>query len=1755
MRKKISMLLFICCNIFVLAQNQAKIEISSQNNDVEVSQNNTAYFTSSDLELHGKDGASSQETFLRFEGVTLPSDAIINNAYIVFYGDEASNSGTIINIKGEIGSSLPYPTSTAASTGINIKSRNYTSSSVTWSTTTCVVNQQYNSPELKGLLQQMFPSGILNANIAFRFTGNEQGAFTVKSSSASAGYRPTLVIDYWSATGSATAVISGGNNDAEQILTSGDIYLDSGVLELGGKTGPFPQITALRFDNVQIPANAQIVNAYIELYSYGSNAANAELKFRTELGNSLAYNTTRQNITSRKYSKRQVNWGITSLWNFSNTKQTSPNLKNIIDENRLAGWQSGQSMAFLIEGNGGIANAWSANGPSNYRPRLVVEFLNNNQGPDAGPMPPQEKVIRYATLTNNDATQYLTSGNVDINLGVLSLSGGTSSSPQINTIKFDGIDIPLNAEITDAYIEFSSYGTANTFGSKIKINSEIGNPSVYTNTANQVTGRNYSASQVVFSTANLSFPIQHEQKFRTPNLSAIIRENRLKGWQPGQSLAFKFESLPESVSSLNVFSRNGNELLQPRLVIEYSNYGIDSGLADPVHVDGEETIYYVANSENDAAENISTGNVNLYGLLNFKTGTNAEINTVKFDNVAIPEGTKVVNAWIEFYKYGNSSTPAKIKISSELRDATVYTSTRNSITKRDYTTIQQEWNAVSENNASNQAIYKTPNLKNIIHQNILDGWKSGQNLAFKFETVEGSMITYSRDSHELLQPRLKIVLADTAEPLTIEGIEQNPANMTQLYINEVSSQGTMSQDDDWIELYNNHNYPVYFNNENSGVYVSNKNGNRTLHELKNLCIPAKGFLVVSADESPEAGDGHLNFKLKNSGEKLYLSRKVNGTVIQQDYVDFPEMSFNESYGRMQDGSGAFAGFIKDSYNKTNQLSKLNLITGISHKRGVYPTGFNLSITAPSGSTIRYTVNGAFPSETVGTVYTGPIPINKNSVVKYYAYDANGNNSGVIANSYFLSDGFANETGWEYKNNITSSEYAQSLSQIPIVSLSTNNSLTNSIYQRSSFEYIDNNINSNNKTFYSNSGVTIFGQESSAYWPNPGIKVKFSKEWDVKKAEYNFFEAIPGDLYPPSNKFNSIQLKEGQDGPSRNVFGLGYSRFSEKIFMNTQKQMGKFALNTKFVHLYVNGAYKGIKTMRDDFSQQNLEEYFGDDSKNYTHVNMQDGLWSFGVVYSGDGDPQKWSEVRNAAASKNFQLFKQKVDVDDYIKFMLMYMMGDTENEAIAIGHNDAPNFTKFRFMINDTDGGFFKQNWVNGGTYQTKWNNYGYGLHGPGTLFSPFIGNNGNLEFKTLVKDQVLMQMQTDGAPLTAAALQAKVQSAAQELDLIYKVDAAWLAFSSNTYNLWKQSNTRIINEMPERVNYNIAKWLSHGLAHTLSKTTINCAAEIIDETTVTITNPNSGTQVYYTINGTDPMGNDGIVSPDAKLYNTGFLLPVGNYTIVSRAFTTNNWGPITYQAVKVTKATAGKLVISGINYRPQSNADAEFLLLSNAGNKPLDLTGYTISDAINYIFPAGTTLAPNQTMMLVKNTSLITGFNALPKYQWTSGSLSNDGETITFKDATGNVADVVAYSKNSPWPTQANGLGYYLKLINNNLDNALPQSWEAVLINSNNSTAKTTLEEKPEEEKEKEKDDKIDIEPKANVKVYPNPVSSELHIDMPVENSVVYIYNLSGKLEFTTRLKQKQNIVNISYLPTAMYIMRIVDSNNKAETFKIIKK
>ncbi|KMQ68969.1 hypothetical protein ACM39_06730 [Chryseobacterium sp. FH2] len=1578
MKIKIFILLF-CFPAWILSQNLLQVEINNQNNDVEVMSNNTANFISSDLELAGKDGANLQETFLRFDGISLPSDAVINNVYLVFYGDEASTSSTVIKITGEIGSSPPYPASTAATTGLNLKSRNYSGSFAEWITSGCQVNQQYQSPDLKNIVQEMFPNNSMNdVSLAFRIQGSGQGAFTVKSYSGATGYRPKLVINYSTQTTTVNTVISTGNNDAEQVLTTGNIDLGSGVLELGGKYGNTPQISGLRFENVQIPAGAQITNAYIEFYSYGNNVNNAELTFRTELGSPAAYTTANNNIAGRSYSLRKVKW-ITDAWTTSNTKYKSANLKEIIDETRLNGWQPGQALAFKVEGNDGYATAWSREGNVNYQPRLVIEYLNNGAGPGVGAVQQDETIRRYVSSGNNDAEQVLTTGNMDLGSGVLELGGKYGNIPQTTAIRFENIQLPDNAYVADAYIEF--------------------------------------------------------------------------------------------------------------------------------------------------------------------------------------------------YAYGNS-TNAQIKVYSEDSDAAVYTTASENITKRNYSTIFVDWNT---GNWVSNSKYRTANLRNVVDQIRMNGWHSGNSLAFKLESASGGASVYSRNGSELYQPRLVIEYLNNNTGPVIEGIETNPANMNKLYINEVSSEGTQIQDEDWLEIYNDHDYPVYFKNQNSGIYLSDKNGNRTLSELKNIYIPAKGFGMFIADSDPAKGNNHLNFGLSADGETIYLSRKVNGTVIQQDVLTYQNIPFNQSFGRFPNGTGSLTSFIKPTYNASNNDGKQRLDLNFSKKRGVYDVGFDLTISAQSGTTIKYTLDGKTPSATVGMTYTAPITINKTSAVKVYAYDSAGNNSGVIAHTYVLRNNYANETAldgywqWLYKSNITADEYAQAIGEVPIVSVTTN-SEPNTLWAEASVEYIDNNVYSGRNNFFSNSLTRKFGQESVGFY-NPNLKFKFNADSGVKKANYTFFDDYPNDVFENPGKIQSLELKQGQDNASRNVYNIGFMRFSEKISMNLQKEMGKYALNTRYINLFINGKYRGLKTMRNDFNPNNLEEIFGDDDDNYTKVNLQDGYFTSGIVEAGDGSQAVWNNIKSIAANKKFQEFKKLVDVDDLIKFQIMFMFTDTENEATAITHNTNPDVMKTKFMINDTDGSFFGGITYSssdismpargfaggGGNYKQKWL-LTTSRNGPGGLFGRFMGSNtnvatGNLEFKTLVKDAVLQYMGpasgnftgADGATLSVANVQNKIQTVMNELDRLYKLDAAYMGYTSNVYNQWKNiDGPRIIGQVPERVSFSLKKWLEYNMAHTLLPAEIPTLDTIKTTDNIQINNPNPGTQVYYTLNGTDPMGNDGIVSQDAHLYSGEFNVPVGTYAIVARSFGTNNWGPKFSKTIKVEDMNSGKFVITGINYKPQSDGDAEFLMVTNSGSSDLDVSGYTISDAVTYTFPQGTKILPNQTIMLVKNPTLITGFDQFTKYQWASGSLSNSGEPVTFKDKSGNTVDYVFFSSVSPWPVQANGQGYYLKLISPDLNNELPESWEAVPIVNVLSTAKMS------KSTEQKSVNIIPAEKDNETKIYPVPMKEVLFVSTN-EKSVIAVYNMAGQFIKMKTFEKGTNALDVSELNKGGYLIKI-QGEKHSKVFKAVK-
>ena len=69
--------------------------------------------------------------------------------------------------------------------------------------------------------------------------------------------------------------------------------------------------------------------------------------------------------------------------------------------------------------------------------------------------------------------------------------------------------------------------------------------------------------------------------------------------------------------------------------------------------------------------------------------------------------------------------------------------------------------------------------------------------------------------------------------------------------------------------------------------------------------------------------------------------------------------------------------------------------------GSTPQLITLSTTTP-GATIRYTTDGSTPSETAGTIYTGPVSITANVTMKTLAYASNMVDSPVVAQAFVMN---------------------------------------------------------------------------------------------------------------------------------------------------------------------------------------------------------------------------------------------------------------------------------------------------------------------------------------------------------------------------------------------------------------------------------------------------------------------------------------------------------------------------------------------------------------------------------------------------------------------------------------------------------------------------------------------------------------------------------------------------------------------------------
>ena len=244
-----------------------------------------------------------------------------------------------------------------------------------------------------------------------------------------------------------------------------------------------------------------------------------------------------------------------------------------------------------------------------------------------------------------------------------------------------------------------------------------------------------------------------------------------------------------------------------------------------------------------------------------------------------------------------------------------------------------------------------------------------------------------------------------------------------------------------------------------------------------------------------------------------------------------------------------------------------------------------------------------------------------------------------------------------------------------------------------------------------------------------------------------------------------------------------------------------------------------------------------------------------------------------------------------------------------------------------------------------------------------------------------------------------------------------------------------------------------------------------------------------------------------------------------------------TYQGC--TDVDLPPLVISKIHYHPMDwwNIDGdlfEFIEITNNGDEEVDLTGVYFRElGISYQFPACSHLAGRQALVLCSDSLMFTEYyNTTPFGQYTR-KLSNKSENLVLADAWGNIIDQVHYSDSLPWPMEADGEGPYLQLKDLDSDNSLPENWS---LGDDLTGFKTYTDQQ-------------------NLVVFPNPTSGMAHIELAGNPQLCQIMNLTGNVVLETIISNPKFEIDLSHLPSGMYLMKFQMADGKSVYGKVVKR
>lgn len=231
------------------------------------------------------------------------------------------------------------------------------------------------------------------------------------------------------------------------------------------------------------------------------------------------------------------------------------------------------------------------------------------------------------------------------------------------------------------------------------------------------------------------------------------------------------------------------------------------------------------------------------------------------------------------------------------------------------------------------------------------------------------------------------------------------------------------------------------------------------------------------------------------------------------------------------------------------------------------------------------------------------------------------------------------------------------------------------------------------------------------------------------------------------------------------------------------------------------------------------------------------------------------------------------------------------------------------------------------------------------------------------------------------------------------------------------------------RETIQLAQWSALGLWPSITAPSANPPGGALSPgDTVTLSNPNPGGALLFTLDGSDPRAEGGATASGASTYTTAFSLPTGG-TLKARVLVGGTWSPL----LEVVYAPPfAQLAITELHYNPDGPDDeTEFVEIRNVAATTAALDGAHFIDGITFTF-AAVSLAPGERLVLVMDSvAFAAAYPNVPIAGQFGSRLSNGGETLHLVDAVGNTLILLTYGddKVPGWPTLADGKGRSLVL------------------------------------------------------------------------------------------------------------------------------